>query len=206
MRQLVTRQFFASVAFIGMLLIATQSVWAANVKDAEALIKDTTDQMLAALKDNPSNVYDLVENIILPKFNFQTMSKLVLRSDWRTATRQQKIDFIKAFRELLVRTYSTALVDAAGKVSRIDYSSQKTSSNKAMVYTKVYRTDQATPIKADYAMYYSQSDGKWEVYNVTVGGVSLVTTYRNEFAGYLRAGGMDYLIQMVEQKKEQAGQ
>jgi phospholipid transport system substrate-binding protein len=205
MRQLVTRQFFASVAFIAMLLVAAQSVWAAaDVNDAEALIKDTTDQMLAALKDNPSNVYDLVENIILPKFNFQTMSKLVLRSDWRTATRQQKIDFIKAFRELLVRTYSTALVDAAGKVSRIDYSSQKTSSKKAMVYTKVYRTDQATPIKADYAMYYK--DDKWQVYNVTVGGVSLVTTYRNEFAGYLRAGGMDYLIQMVQQKKEQAGQ
>lgn len=206
MRQLVTRQFFASVALMAMLTVATQSVWAANVADAEALVKNTTDQMLAALKDNPSNVYDLVEQIILPNFSFEKMSKLVLTRSWNSATRDQKIRFMKTFRELLVRTYSTALVDAAGKLSRINYDTQRSSSKKAIVYTKVYRTDQATPIQADYAMYYNEKDGKWEVYNVTVGGVSLVTNYRNEFEDYLRSGGMDKLIQIVEQKKEQAGQ
>jgi phospholipid transport system substrate-binding protein len=206
MRKLFTRQLFASVALMGMLTVAAQGVWAANIADAEALIKNTTDQMLAALKDNPSNVYDLVEEIILPNFSFEKMSKLVLKRSWNSATRDQKISFLKAFRQLLVRTYSTALVDAAGKVSRIDYDTQRSSSLKAVVYTKVYQTNQAAPIKADYAMYYNQKDGKWEAYNVTVGGVSLVTNYRNEFAGYLRTGGMDYLIQMVEQKKEQAVQ
>jgi len=207
MKQLVTRQFFASVALIGMLTVAAQSVWAANVADAEAIVKKTTDQMLAALKNNPGNVYDLVEQIILPNFNFQKMSRMVvLKRSWKTATDDQKNRFDNAFRELLVRTYSTALVEAAGNLSRIDYDTQRRSSKKAIVYTKVYRTDQATPIKADYAMRYSRKNGKWEAYNVTIGGVSLVTNYRNEFAGYLRSGGMDYLIQMVEQKKEQAGQ
>ena len=213
MRQILTRQFFASVALMSMLMVAAHSVWAASAPKAEAVIKQTTNKMLEALEDNPDNVYALVEEIVLPNFDFCKMSRLVLgkkgKKAWKRASKAQKDRFVNAFRELLVRTYSAALVEAAGRLRGIDYSSRKRGSKKATVKTKV-RQRGGSPIKVDYAMYRPNKKNRrkcslsrgWKVYNVKVAGSSLVATYRNEFKEYLRIGGMNYLIEKLEEKKE----
>lgn len=191
------KQLFTHIVLAGFLMMGSSSAWASP--EAETLIRDNTNEVLEALKADSSQIHALVNDIVLPNFDFVRMSKLVLGKNWRRATDDQKTRFADEFRGLLVRTYSSALVEAAGKVRNIDYSSKdkkKKGPPQTMVYTKVYQRGKPKPIEANYDMYYH--DGKWKVYNVTVGGVSLVTNYRTEFANDIKKMGVEGLINKIK--------
>jgi phospholipid transport system substrate-binding protein len=188
--------FFKPFVLVCLLTVATLNVWASS--GAETLIRNTTNKVLEKLKADSSQIHGLVDKVVLPHFDFERMSKLVLGKNWRRTTEDQQKRFAKEFRGLLVRTYSSALVEAAGKVRNINYSTQDKGGNppKAKVSTQVYQKGKSTPIKVDYEMYYH--GGKWKVYNITVGGVSLVTNYRNEFANDIRTKGIEGLINKIK--------
>jgi len=188
--------FFKPVALVCLLMIATLNVWASS--GAETLIRNTTNKVLNALKADKSQAHRLVENAVLSHFDFERMSKLVLAKNWRRITDDQKISFANEFRGLLIRTYSSALVEAAGKVRTIDYSSVNKGGSppRAMVSSKVYQSGKAMPIEVDYDMY--SHKGQWKVYNVKVGGVSLVNNYRTEFANDINRMGIEGLINKIK--------
>jgi phospholipid transport system substrate-binding protein len=197
MKRLVT-----SLSLVAMLIAGAVNVnvWAANANDAKTLIENTTKQVLEALKADPTKTHALVDKVVLAHFDFRKMSRLVLAKNWRKVSRKQKKDFIKEFRGLLIRTYSSALVEAAGKVSKIDYSVKKRGSKKAIVKSQVYQQGKATPIKVDYVMYYHKKKKAWKVYNVKVEGVSLVTNYRAEFSNDINKLGIEGLIEKIAKK------
>lgn len=197
------KHFFLT-CFLGFMTIPS---WAASVDEAQAIIKETTDKMLTALqaekenlKTNPEQVYPLVDKIVLPHFDFERMSKLVLAQNWKQATADQKTRFTRAFRDLLVRTYATALVEAAVEGVDVVYKQirAKNDAERITLNTEVKQGNQK-PISVDYAMYFY--DNRWKVYNVTVGGVSLVTNYRNEFANDIKTIKMEGLIDKIAHKK-----
>jgi phospholipid transport system substrate-binding protein len=191
------KQLFTHVVLAGFLMMGSLSVWASP--ETEALVRKNTNEVLEALKADSSQVYALVNEILLPHFDFERMSKLVLSKHWRRTTEDQRKRFANEFRGLLVRTYSSALVEAAGKVRKIDYSSKdkkKRNRLQSIVYTKVYQRGKPKPIEANYDMYYH--DDKWQVYNVTVGGVSLVTNYRTEFSNDIKKIGVEGLINKIK--------
>jgi len=196
------RYLFARLALLTLLLTITLNVWATTSDQAQALIEGTTDEVLQVLKTDSGQIYTLVDKAILPHFDFVRMSRLVLARNWRKVSRDQKRRFIEGFRALLVRTYATALVDVAGKVDKIDYTSAKRGSKKATVRSKVYQQGKATPIEVSYFMYYHKKKKQWKVYNVTVGGVSLVTNYRSEFANDFRVMGIEGLINKIKNQNQ----
>jgi phospholipid transport system substrate-binding protein len=177
-----------------LLMVAVTQVWANNA--AETLVKDTTAKVLDALKKDSSQVEVLVEKIVLPNFDFHRMSKLVLGKNWKAITADQQNRFANEFKGLLVRTYAAALVEAAKQVEKIDYTSISQDAKKATVAAKVYQVGKATPLEVEYAMYYYQN--QWQVYNVKVGGVSLVINYRTEFANDIRTKGIEGLINKIQ--------
>ena len=58
----------------------------------------------------------------------------------------------------------------------------------------------ATPVQIDYSME-KKADG-WKAYDVIVGGVSLVTNYRDEFNEQIQAGGIDGLLKTLAAKNK----
>lgn len=185
---------------------------ASEVSDAQAIIQQTTDQMLSALqeqknslKNNPDKVYALVNEIVLPHFDFARMSKLVLARNWAQATPEQRQGFIEEFRQLLVRTYATALVEAAKEGVEVSYEPvrAKQDANRVTIQTTARLAGQ-NPVSVDYAMYFYED--RWQVYNVIVGGVSLVTNYRTEFANDIKQIGIDGLIDKIAEKQAQKPQ
>ena len=117
---MIARQFMTRIITVLMMLF----MMAVNVQaDDEVveplvLVESTTNQMLQALKDNKevleedsSLIYGLVQDIIMPNFDFNKMSKLALGKNWRKADTEQKEQFTEEFRLLLVRTYSTAMLE-----------------------------------------------------------------------------------------------
>jgi len=190
------RKIFAGMALMCVLMVSGQSVWAAS--SAETVIKRTTERVLnnPYLLKNPVAVKGILKGV----FNFRKMSRLVLGKNWRRAKKAERARFVKAFRNLLIRTYSNALAQAAGMVKNIKYSSTRRRARRTTVHSKVYRKNNSAPVNIDYVMYKHRR--KWKVYNVIVEGVSLVTTYRTEFGRDIRRMGINGLIKKINRKNQ----
>jgi phospholipid transport system substrate-binding protein len=191
------KQVFTSLVIVGLLIALPidNNVWAVSAED---VIRTTTNEVLddpERLKD-PKEVGKLLDKV----FSFYLMSRSVLGKYWKSATKDQKKRFRKAFRDLLIRTYSNALVEAAGKVKKEDVKySSKVRKKRTTVFSDVHQKGKKT-IKVKYDM--RKRKGKWWVYNVTVGGVSLVNNYRTEFRKKVKKKGLDALIKEIKDRKK----
>jgi phospholipid transport system substrate-binding protein len=198
-----------NVALAGLFMVASLGAYAKDCNTAKAQVEQTTTQVLNALKANQSEIHNLVKKKVLPSFDFRFMSRQVVpKACWNEYPKKRKRRaFVKAFRNLLVRTYSSAL-QGAGTVNKITYSCIETGSlgkrkpkPTAKVITQVYRNGESQPIKVDYAVYYNEKKNKWKVYNVYAAGSSLVDNYKSDFTKSCNKGGMNNLIKDVKNKK-----
>ncbi|VAW96830.1 Uncharacterized ABC transporter, auxiliary component YrbC [hydrothermal vent metagenome] len=203
-----------SVAFMGLvafIIVSAAPVYAVGSADEpQALVKSTTEKMFAKLKaekqnldKNPQLVYGLVSDIVLPHFDFITMSKWVLGKNWRSASRAQKIGFIKAFRELMVRTYSVALLEYTD--SKIKYKPLRDDVSKGDVTVKTQvEMESGSPVAINYSLHKKKKG--WKVYDISVEGVSLIANYRTTFASEVKQKGLDALIARLQKhnKKKEA--
>ena len=172
----------------------------------DALMKAVTSEVTAILKDDlasgsRTDVVRLVEEKILPLFDFQRMTQLAVARPWRQASPEQQAALVAEFRTLLVRTYSGSLASYRNQV--IEYKLMPTAAGDAEVLVRSWvRRPGAEAVTIDYDM--SHTSAGWQVYDVTVSGVSLVITYRESFAAAVREGGIDGLITALADKTRQA--
>jgi phospholipid transport system substrate-binding protein len=198
-------------------LVAATWLWASNAvaapdpQQAQQLITSTSDHLLKtlhaegdALRNNPARLRTLADQNLVPHVDFEQVSQLVLGKSWRTATPDQRSRFIREFQQFLVRFYTAALAeytkgaDIPLDVVRFLPLRANSGDTRVTVASRVTQPGGTQPIPVDYRM--SFSGGEWKVYDVTVDGVSLVSTYRNSFANEVRKGGMDGLIGRLAQK------
>jgi len=165
----------------------------------DQVARDVTDKILPLLKANKAEynrdhrkLYAMVNEQVLPYFDFQAMSRTVLGRYWRQASADQRQRFTQEFRDLLVRTYATALLKYNDeKIVYLPFRMDP-SSRIAMVRSEVRRTDGGPPIAINYSFYHT--DNGWKVYDLAVEGASLVTTYQSTYAERVGRDGLDALI------------
>ena len=156
----------------------------------------------SVLEKNPEKIYDMVNQLIIPRFDFVSMSKWVLGKHWKQASEEQRSKFIIQFKELLVRTYARALLEYSGQEIKYFPVEQNPESNLAVVRTELTSKSSAQlPIL--YRMH--QKNEEWKVVDVAVDGVSLVTTYRGSFATQIKKNGFDSLLNELSKKNARLG-
>jgi phospholipid transport system substrate-binding protein len=173
----------------------------------QVLIQDATAEMLQSLKDNktqleedPSVIYGLVQEILMPNFDFAKMSKLALGKNWRKASADQRERFTEEFRLLLVRTYSTAMLEYTDeKINFLPFRGD-VAKKKVKVEMEILQTG-GPSIPMSLSMYLNKEEA-WKVYDVKIDGISLVTNYRSTFATEIRNDGMDKLIERLSTRNE----
>lgn len=179
--------------------LSAPAVSAADIAP-DALARTTTQDVLAILKQdkditgNQGKVYKLVETKILPIFDFNRMTQLVIGKHWPRASAQQKQSLVTEFRNLMVRTYSSSLM--AFNNQTVDYKplSMRPDDTDVTVRSEI-RQPGGQPIPINYSMY--KTAYGWKVYDVTIDGVSLVTNYRSSFSNTIRQSGIDGLIRTL---------
>jgi len=185
------------------LLLVPVTVTASGLSPQQ-LVRDTSSRMLQAMHEEQGSIekdaahlYQLVEEIVLPYFDFQRMSQWVLGRNWRMATTQQREQFVEQFRMLLVRTYGTALLEYADEeIVYLPAAEEKGGAN-VMVRTEVNQPGIGV-IPITYSMYPSGSG--WKVYDISISGVSLVTNYRSTYGSIIRKDGIDRLIDQLSER------
>ena len=170
------------------------------------MVKNVTNEVLDIVRKdkdiqsgNTKKAIDLVEAKVLPNFDFGRMTTLAVGRDWKSANATQQKTLTDEFHTLLVRTYSNALT--AYKSQTIDFKPLKMAAGDTdvTVRTEVKQAG-AKPISIDYSL--EKTDNTWKVYDVVVGGVSLVTSYRDQFKQEINTGGIEGLIKSLQAKNQ----
>ncbi|MGB5450745.1 MAG: ABC transporter substrate-binding protein [Sedimenticolaceae bacterium] len=191
-------------------LFLLSSLVEAAIEDPQQLVRETGEKVLsevgarkADLEANPALIYPLVESTVLPHFDFRRMSQSALGRYWPDASDEQKTAVTNEFRELLVRTYATALLGYTGQKIQYLPVQYQPGDEKVMIPTRIAASDNAPPIPINYRL--QLNDAKWMVYDVVIDGVSLITNYRSQFATEVRRNGIDGLISALADKNGKTG-
>jgi phospholipid transport system substrate-binding protein len=173
----------------------------------DGLVRTVTQDVISVIKQdkeiqagNQEKTIALVEAKVLPHFNFTRMTALAMGVHWRKATPEQQKALVDEFRTLLVRTYSTTLSTYRNQVIEVMPVRAKRGDSEVVVRSVVKQSG-AEPVTIDYSM--EKTPDGWKVYDVAVGGMSLVTTYRDTFANEVRNVGVDGLIKTLAEKNRQ---
>jgi phospholipid transport system substrate-binding protein len=175
----------------------------------DVMLKAVTMEVTAIIRQdkdiqtgNPAKVANLVETKILPLFDFTRMTQIAVGRNWRLATPEQQTVLTTEFRTLLVRTYSTAL--SSYRDQAIEFKPLRLASGDNEVTVKsVMKQSGTAPVTMDYDM--EKSAAGWKAHDIKIDGISMISTYRETFAGKIRDGGVDGLIKSLLDKNRQGG-
>jgi len=200
------RKFAAqlSIGFLGWLAAGT----ALAQEAPDAMVKRVSQEVLQIIKSDPlvqagneARIREVIEVKLLPNFDFARMTALAMGRNWRAATPEQQKRLTDEFRTLLVRTYSGALNQYRNETIEYKPLRANPGDTEVTVRTAVIKPA-GSPVQIDYSME-KKADG-WKAYDVIVGGVSLVTNYRDEFNEQIKAGGIDGLLKTLADKNKGA--
>ncbi|OGT77161.1 MAG: hypothetical protein A3I78_00170 [Gammaproteobacteria bacterium RIFCSPLOWO2_02_FULL_56_15] len=189
------------------LMINLAAAVSAATPGAEDVVRSTSGQVIERLaqeKQNldahPERLYELIQELVVPHFDFPIMSRWVLGKAWNTIDAGSQEQFTVQFRTLLVRTYAKALMEYSDEKVEFLPMESDPNSNLVVIKTQVTGKGSANPTPINYRMHVS--GGEWKVIDISVDGVSLIGTYRGSFAAEIRKSGIDSLIQKLTERNE----
>lgn len=180
------------------LLVLPHAAWADKTA-ARVAVDETVNAVLAALNepglDSPARVKK-IEGIARERFDFETMSRLVLKRSWKKFTPEQQKEFVDAFQDHLSNSYGS-------RINRYEQQSvaitgeREEARGDVTIKTKIVGGT-ADDISMDYRM--RQRSGQWRIIDVKIAGVSLVSNFRSQFKEVLSKGGPEEVLRRLKQK------
>lgn len=148
-----------------------------------------------AYRRDPSKVGHLVDKYLLPRFDTEFSARLVLGQHWRTATPEQRKQFIDAFYHSLLNNYGNALTDFTSDRLKIFPTKVDPDASRATVRTEVKRSN-GDRVSVNY--YLHKTPEGWKAWDVVIDGISYVNSYREDFGAQIDAQGIDAVIKRLE--------
>ncbi|MFO1381201.1 MAG: ABC transporter substrate-binding protein [Chitinivorax sp.] len=170
----------------------------------EEMVRNTSKDVVDILKKekNDRKAREQVQARVLPSFDFGRMTALAVGRHWRGASPDQRTQLTDEFRQLLVRTYSSALTTYKAQAVDVKPLKIDDAATDVTVLTEVAVANQQ-PVSINYSL--RKTEQGWKVYDVIVAGVSLVTNYRGTFNETVQASGLDGLVKLLKEKNQSGG-
>src|SRR5579885_2897724 len=174
---------------------------AAQSKEAETFIGNLANEALKDLSDKlPEPELEKRFKALLDKnFDMARISRFVLGRYWVTASDKEKQDFQNLFEAYVVRAYSIRFSEYSGETVKVTGSRSDTPDN-AVVMSDILQPDNAPPVKVEWVL--RKSDNAFRIADVSVDGVSMVLTQKQEFAAVIErnGGGVASLNRAIQDK------
>lgn len=174
----------------------------------DQLVKQTIDEVLSIIRSDEriqsgdvARIAEVMEKKIAPHFDFPRMTRLAVGRPWRQATPEQRRALVNEFHTLLIRSYANAFT--MFNAIFVEYRPLRKSDEEteATVNTLIRLPGGAQPISVDYQMKLKKD--AWLVYDVSVGGASMIINYRNLFSQEIQRGGLDGLLNSLAEKNSE---
>ncbi len=191
------------------------------VTSPEAMLEGTSQKLFDVIRQErevirttPTRMFEVVEEVLVPHVDMLRMSRLVLGKNWRKANGQQQQRFTREFQSLLVRFYTSALLDeestqldklldAADKdLITFQPATLSPDGRQAIVRSEV-RVPEGAVIPVNFRLYKGTGETEWKVIDLTVEGISLVTNYRSSFSTEIRSDGIDGMLNKLAQRNRE---
>jgi phospholipid transport system substrate-binding protein len=198
--------FVSCLLILGIFVAPAASFAAGAMLPPDELVRGVANEVLTIVRADKAiqagdtqKTFALIDEKVLPHFDFRRMTRLAVGRDWNSANPEQQERLTAAFRTLLVRTYSNALIQYRDQT--IEFKPLRSNSgDKTVRVNSEVRQAGTQPITIDYSL--EKTEDGWKVFDVIVAGVSLVTNYRSGFASEISTKGIDGLIASLEAKNK----
>jgi phospholipid transport system substrate-binding protein len=206
---------FVQAGFIGGLLVSGVAFAADAAKPAPAptsvdasgpsqLIESSANILLSGIdarraefRKDPTGLYKLVGETLLPNFDTPYAAQLVLGQHWRAATADQRKRFVDAFYNSLLYTYGDAMIDFTADRLKVLPSKVAPTDERATVRTEIKRSN-GTKVAVNYSL--RKVNGAWKAWDVVIDGISYVKSYREDYGAEVDQKGLDSVISRLEAK------
>ncbi len=191
------RNFAIALAFLSMTAaaLAAQDSPNAVIEDSVALLAEKLDGRKAELAEDRDELYAIIDEIMLPRFDRRFAAQVVLAKHWRGASKDQQARFIEAFYQALVRKYADGILEFEPDMITVLPFRGDASKNRTRVRSTVDLED-GSKVAVDYELVKRKSG--WLVFNVVIEGVSYVRNFRAEFDSEIRGSSLDAVIERLE--------
>lgn len=195
-----------AVWLFGLLFSVAAMGASADMPDPDVLIKDTVKDVLEIVKTDKdiqagdqTKILALVDAKVLPHFDFVRMTRLAVGRGWRKATPEQREQLVHEFRNLLVRTYTSAFTRYRDQSVEVKPFTMPSGADEVTIRTLIIKPG-AQSIAVNYEM--EKTDSGWKAFDLSVEGASLVATYRGTFTEQIQQSGIDGLIKTLVEKNQ----
>jgi len=175
----------------------------ANMSTPDGLVKFVVEDVMNTIKSDKAiqngdlrKINSLVDQKILPYSDFQKTTRMSMGRNWSKATPAQQALITQEFKRLLIRIYGGALAQV--KDQKIQYKPFRASADDTDVIVRTVVVGKGEPIQLDYRL--EKTGNAWRVYDINILGAWLVESYRNQFNDQVSKGGIDGLIQFLQQR------
>ncbi len=192
------------------MMIASTSVHAAAIEPAPVFVKRISDKLVdrlvkerASYQKNPAVLNTIVKENIEPYVDFNGFARGVMGQYYRQATPAQRTSFTNTFRQSLMRTYAKGLSAYNNESYSIRPFTAGRDPSKAVV-SMDFKTNSGN-IPVTYQLI--QSGDSWKVRNVSLNGIDIGLTFRNQFSSTVQnsKGNLDNAIASFSPSADAAG-
>lgn len=196
--------------FFGVFLLATWFYGSAYAKaipqdDPQAMVLALSNQVIhnlnsnrAKLESDASEVKIFATKYVLPYIDTQKMARYVMGKYWRSASDKQKKDFVQAFTDTLIRSYSQSLLKLNIESVQVKEAREE-KPGRVTVGSSVHQSD-GNKTDVVYRAYLNKKTKKWMLYDVAVEGISMLLSYRKAYGSDISRKGLNEVISEMQAK------
>jgi phospholipid transport system substrate-binding protein len=169
-------------------------------EEAERFIQNLGDEAVKILSDKSiplTQREEKIRELLRRNFDLETIGRFVLSRYWRTATADQRSEYMSLFSEYVLKTYARRLGAYGNEQFKIA-SSKPLGSRDAIVLTEITQQAGVQPITAGWRV--RDTDNKLKIIDVMVEGVSMAAAQRSEFDSIIQKQGLAGLIEILRAK------
>jgi len=167
---------------------------------AQQTIQKMGEQAITFLGD-PSLSQDQKEKkfrqLLNKNFDMNTIGRFALGKNWRLANQAQKAEYLKLFKNLVVKVYSSRFKDYNGE--GFDVVSYRDTGKKDVTVTSYIIPNSGSKVQVDWRV--RNKEGNYQVVDVSIEGVSMSLTQRSDFSSVIQRGGGDIEVLLDHLRK-----
>jgi phospholipid transport system substrate-binding protein len=154
----------------------------------------------AAKRGDEKRIDELISQYLLPYVDFRKTTRLAAGRHWRQATASQQDALVEAFKGTLIRTYGGALanVDKISGLQILPFRGDVQAND--VVVRSMFLQRNGPSVSVDYRL--GKSEDGWKIYDVSVEGIWLIQSYRNQFSEQIAQNGIDGLIAALNRQSK----
>lgn len=165
------------------------------IRDASRLTMEAIEGRRDELADDRDTLFQIVDSVLLPRWDRRATGQAVMGRYWREATEEQRDAFIEGLYRKLLDSYAEGILEYEPGQFKILGTRGDPAEGRVTVDSEV-KLDDGSTVPISYRM--RLHEGSWKVFDVIVEGISYLTNYRSQYASEFRSKGVEGVIEKLQ--------